>query len=1210
MPVETAIPLDTATFLKIVAWSIHYLLDPKRGRGKYLPSLKEIQKLFPNFKLTSIEQIENWIYSEFGTTNLEEIAKNQQKITEVFEKIEKPEKEESKKTTVPQNIIQIAKEAEPKGPRVSALGVLAELEAIEPYLKHHNQELSSRLSESLQPQIKSLIKNLGVKNIPQEQLEQVSQTISQEVARESLDNIPKVISLEQIPDVITDSIYTTLEVEPLTAGLIEKTNIRKIISQISPITNQIVEGFGKELETSMVLASILQITQLKRPDIQTAELIDDKIIRLINIQHPLATPAESASIRLSYQQYLKSYIGHLQSQIAPKLLSKKALSFQDFIKIQEDAHVRASKIFDESLAKSLGANNASLLKNQLDITTITDYLANVLKLRPISHQYINSLGLGFAKPKATAFTIKTGIKSFATGLAILANSKVQTEVQSALLALDKNRLEKSIPELESQVKRFESQIVQKRSLSYATRKSYLKAKEQLGILRQAQVFASNQPRRFQTYIQYFKSLPHPQSLILASFSTWETLGAVYGKHQLVVPRFAFSKNPNQVLSQRILGGIAVRLGPANFTSGFMPIIGGLKPMTGMGKSLAFKASVGLAVAGVAVSIFKPIIKGAGALLGGLALYFLSLGQAAFTGFMIGAAVGGTIGIGAGAFIGFQIGLALAPFTFGLSIPIFTALGAVTGGLVGSSIGGLAGGLIGYGLASGSTTAIATGVGAGVGGTVGGVAGGVLGFALVGAIPIIGPFLAPFGAFLGATIGAYIGATIGAGIGYLAGKLIGIIGLPSTGAIAGAVFSFILGGGPLGMVISAGIGWLAAGGWAQIKNLFSGAGGATATATTGILGAIGSAFSTAASAIWGGITSATGATLGFLSGAGNFILGLGSLSVPSTFLVTGPIYLAIGGVAIGGTVVGIATATALSTIETDQPTQITPPGENQYFTVTKLASPNTLQNSNVITGATIEFSISLKAKSVSLSNISIVDNLTVGGENGSFAIDSDASGNPISPPCSNSIPSQLQPNETWTCQFTILAQNDSGHNFTNSLITNTVNAKATPEGQPETAGSSIATITVGNPPVSDPHGWPTCGLISQGPYSPPTHNDLGYRSSIDINEAVGTKIYSTHRGVIIAAETDFAGAIYVAVKGENYITFYVHLLSYNPSLSVGNPVDAGTLIGYMDTTGIAFASHLHYMIRDASNNDISLGQFNSLVPSYNVGDTITSTWGSC
>jgi len=164
-------------------------------------------------------------------------------------------------------------------------------------------------------------------------------------------------------------------------------------------------------------------------------------------------------------------------------------------------------------------------------------------------------------------------------------------------------------------------------------------------------------------------------------------------------------------------------------------------------------------------------------------------------------------------------------------------------------------------------------------------------------------------------------------------------------------------------------------------------------------------------------------------------------------------------------------------------------------------------------------------------------------------------------------------------------------------------------------SAKAVVIIGNSPTNDttPNGWPTCGYIAQGPYSPPTHNVSPNRPAVDIQDENGTgdNIYSTHKGIVDNIFlNDPLGGNGILIRGDKYITLYAHLQGFAPGITVNQQINAGTLLGYRDSTGNAILPHVHYMIWDTSYNEISLTEFNSLVPPYSLLDTVTSTWGPC
>lgn len=165
-------------------------------------------------------------------------------------------------------------------------------------------------------------------------------------------------------------------------------------------------------------------------------------------------------------------------------------------------------------------------------------------------------------------------------------------------------------------------------------------------------------------------------------------------------------------------------------------------------------------------------------------------------------------------------------------------------------------------------------------------------------------------------------------------------------------------------------------------------------------------------------------------------------------------------------------------------------------------------------------------------------------------------------------------------------------------------------------SAKAVVIIGNSPTTGsttPSGWPTCGYIAQGPYSGPTHNVSPNRPAVDVQDDNGTgdNVYSTHSGIIDNIFlNDPLGGNGILVRGDKYITLYAHLIGPAPGITIGQQVNAGTLIAFRDSTGNAILPHVHYMIWDTNYNEIPLDEFNSLVPPYSLYDTVPSTWGPC
>ncbi len=113
-------------------------------------------------------------------------------------------------------------------------------------------------------------------------------------------------------------------------------------------------------------------------------------------------------------------------------------------------------------------------------------------------------------------------------------------------------------------------------------------------------------------------------------------------------------------------------------------------------------------------------------------------------------------------------------------------------------------------------------------------------------------------------------------------------------------------------------------------------------------------------------------------------------------------------------------------------------------------------------------------------------------------------------------------------------------------------------------------------------WPAEGKLSQGygctqfaktakAYPTCFHN------GIDIAGPTGTSVRSARKGKVIAVQNaPYAYGKWIAVEHDNgLVTLYGHLSLQ--SVSVGQEVEWGTVIGYMGSTGYSTGSHLHFTV---------------------------------
>ena len=90
-------------------------------------------------------------------------------------------------------------------------------------------------------------------------------------------------------------------------------------------------------------------------------------------------------------------------------------------------------------------------------------------------------------------------------------------------------------------------------------------------------------------------------------------------------------------------------------------------------------------------------------------------------------------------------------------------------------------------------------------------------------------------------------------------------------------------------------------------------------------------------------------------------------------------------------------------------------------------------------------------------------------------------------------------------------------------------------------------------------------------NPATGNEEFHRG-VDIAVPTGTTVYAAHDGTVTAAAYDSHYGNYVAIEIDGYTTKYAHMDSI--SVSAGQAVEKGTVIGTTGNTGSSTGSHLH------------------------------------
>jgi len=124
-------------------------------------------------------------------------------------------------------------------------------------------------------------------------------------------------------------------------------------------------------------------------------------------------------------------------------------------------------------------------------------------------------------------------------------------------------------------------------------------------------------------------------------------------------------------------------------------------------------------------------------------------------------------------------------------------------------------------------------------------------------------------------------------------------------------------------------------------------------------------------------------------------------------------------------------------------------------------------------------------------------------------------------------------------------------------------------------ANVLTPSAGNVSATGKWLWPTAGTITQ--YFKPWHKGM------DVANHSGGPILAADSGTVIAAgwdNTGYGNRVLVD-HGNGYKTLYGHLSKL--SVTTGQTVKRGDLLGQMGSTGRSTGTHLHFEIRTAKGN---------------------------
>lgn len=147
----------------------------------------------------------------------------------------------------------------------------------------------------------------------------------------------------------------------------------------------------------------------------------------------------------------------------------------------------------------------------------------------------------------------------------------------------------------------------------------------------------------------------------------------------------------------------------------------------------------------------------------------------------------------------------------------------------------------------------------------------------------------------------------------------------------------------------------------------------------------------------------------------------------------------------------------------------------------------------------------------------------------------------------------------------------------------------PEAPSMTGLSWVAADLIGNfwkvsPNVGGPMGgplqWPfPASTVSSeyGPRESPGPGGSTFHEGMDFDPGAGASIPAAGAGTVELAGTNGGfGNCVIIDHGNGLKTLYGHMQS-TPSVSVGQTVSAGTIIGAVGNTGVSFGAHLHFEV---------------------------------
>src|SRR3989344_6744200 len=289
----------------------------------------------------------------------------------------------------------------------------------EAFVNSYTQKTFGQLSESLTPQLQTVLTKLKIKGLSADQIAILAKRISTETARESLERIPKITNPSQGSDLLKDSLLRTLFADQTLSLKLHKMKPSKIEGLIAPVTNKAFADNKKALEVSAILGTVSRIIKLEQYRPQIDNQIDERIAAIITRKHPTATKAEITTVQGLTKQYLTRYIQVFENEINPPQISNPqsaaALSYDDLTKTKDKAHQEATKSFKGEAAKTFDPKTT--LGKQVSPEEVTSEVADSFGLTQPDPAQTEAL-TSTANNNSSALFKASGFSGFGVGIIV------------------------------------------------------------------------------------------------------------------------------------------------------------------------------------------------------------------------------------------------------------------------------------------------------------------------------------------------------------------------------------------------------------------------------------------------------------------------------------------------------------------------------------------------------------------------------------------------------------------------------------------------------------------------------------------------------------------------------------------------------------------------------------------------------------------------